>query len=140
MGDSIGDDLKDDRLHFAAMEGDIAAMEKILAAGDPIDRFDMLGNTPLHYAAEQGHLEAVRFLLDRGANVNAINPDVCGDSPLGAIAANCSLAMAQLLVKAGADPRLPGNMSLTAIQKAKERKRGDGPAVYKLLCEARPRR
>ena len=29
------------------------------------------GNTVLHYAAYGGHLEIVRFLVDRGANIQA---------------------------------------------------------------------
>ena len=38
------------------------------------------GNTPLHKAAYSGNIEAVRLLLESGANVNAINAE--GKSPL----------------------------------------------------------
>ena len=31
----------------------------------------MLGKTALYYAANKGHLEVVRLLLERGANVQA---------------------------------------------------------------------
>lgn len=88
MHDPLDEEMESQRLHFAAMKGNIADMEGCLAAGYPIDQFDEMGKAPLHFAAQNNHLEAVRFLLRRGANVNAINPDVCGDTPLGAIAGN----------------------------------------------------
>ena len=133
-------DQQSQQLHFAAMDGDIDAIEACLAARFPIDQFDETGRTALHLAAQNNHLEAVRVLLRGGANVNAINPDVCGDTPLGSIAGNCSLAMAALLLQAGANPRIPGPMKLTAIDRAKDRKRGDGPAVYKLLANTKSSR
>ena len=34
-------------------------------------------NTPLHYAAYQGHLKLCQLLVERGANVNATNGDGC---------------------------------------------------------------
>jgi hypothetical protein len=41
--------------------------------------------------------------------------------------------MAKLLVDAGADATIRGWMQLGALDKARDRKRGDGPAVYQLL-------
>jgi ankyrin repeat protein len=38
------------------------------------------GNTPLHYACEGGNLEVVKFLIDSGADVSAL--DKYGYSPL----------------------------------------------------------
>ncbi len=37
--------------------------------------FDLLkdGNTPLHYASDYGHLSVVECLINKGANVNAID-------------------------------------------------------------------
>ena len=56
--------------------------------------------------------------------------------PSDEVASTCSLEMAQVLIDAGADPTLPGSMQLSALHRAKTRKRGDGPAVYQLLEDA----
>jgi hypothetical protein len=55
------------------------------------------------------------------------------------VAAECSLAVAQLLVDAGADPRIPGWMQLTALHKAEGRRDEEGQRVYALLKKATDR-
>jgi ankyrin repeat protein len=135
--DPLEDHLRFWRMHSAAIEGDLAALQTFLDAGDDINAFDVTGQTPLHFAAEHNRIPAMRFLLAHGADVNAIDESVCGDTPLGSVAGNCSLEVAQLLISAGADPHIRGHMWLTAIDRAKDRKRGDGPAVYQLLSTAR---
>jgi ankyrin repeat protein len=58
-------------LHDAAAKGDIKAAENWLnVAGKTINDSDQQGNTPLSYAVEFGTPEMVKFLLDKGANVN----------------------------------------------------------------------
>jgi len=121
------------RLHNAAQRGDVASVRSLLSDGADINEFDDLGHTPLHYAAAAEHLETVKLLLQSGADVNARNEPTAGNTPLREIAATCSLQMAELLVHAGANPAIPGWMQLTALDQAKKRKRGDGPAVYRLL-------
>lgn len=37
------------------------------------DARDAYGNTPLHYAAISGHEEAIRFLFENGAQLEAFN-------------------------------------------------------------------
>lgn len=51
--------------------------------GDP-DRCDIWGNTPLHYAASNGHAHCVSFLINFGANIFALDNDF--QSPLDAAA------------------------------------------------------
>lgn len=63
-----------------------------------------------------------------------------GNTPLGEVADTCSLAMAKLLVDAGANPTIEGWMQLTALDKAARRRRDDGPKVYELLSQAARRR
>ncbi len=56
-------------LHRAAEEGDVQALECLLACGlDPDHQDDGIGKTPLHGAAMAGQAEAVRALLDAGAS------------------------------------------------------------------------
>jgi hypothetical protein len=80
------------------------------------------------------------FLIDHGAAVNAQHEPSIGDTPLGEVAGSCSYKMASLLVAAGADPTMRGWMQLNALDRAKGRKRGDGPRVYALLVQSGSRR
>jgi ankyrin repeat protein len=122
-------------LHYAASIGDEGKVRQLIAEGCNVNAFED-GFSALQLAADHGHLEVVRTLLDGGADVNAHEPAMIGNTPLGEIAGNCSLEMARLLVDAGADPTIRGWMQLCALDKAKVRKRGDGPAVYRLLLDA----
>lgn len=123
-------------LHYAAQSGDIDAVTELLAKGENPNHFDEAGCTPLHYAAKEGHAELVKALLAAGAMVNARDEEIIGNTAIAHIAENCSLEMATLLVAAGADPTIPGWMQLTALHHSENRKRGDGPTVHRLLCDA----
>ena len=91
--------------------------------------------TPLHYAVMGGRLEVVRYLLSVGADVNVHEEGKIGETPLGCVAANCSYEMAELLVKVGANPTIPGWMQLTALDRARDRKKEEGRRVYALLLK-----
>jgi ankyrin repeat protein len=123
-------------MHWLAQSGDLAGMRTLVSQGAELDVFDDLGKTPLHYAAEAERLDIVAFLLDSGADVDAHDESVIGNTPLAEVAATCTLQMARLLIEAGADPTVPGWMQLTALDRARNRKRGDGPAVYALFQTA----
>jgi ankyrin repeat protein len=123
-------------LHTAAERGDAGRARQLLSAGADVNAFDSLHRTPLHYAARGEHLDLVQLLLGSGARVDAHHAPTIGNTPLGDVAATCSLAMARLLVEAGADPTIPGWMQLTALDKAAGRQRGDGPKVYELLLQS----
>jgi len=140
-GDRMTEPTEDDsidsmELHWAAQAGDVAVVVELIAQGHAIDRFDELGMTPLHHAVAHGHLRVCEVLLQAGADVNAHDERRIGNTPLGEVAATCSLEMAVLLVDSGADPTIPGWMQLTAVDKACDRVRGDGPEVCEYLREA----
>ncbi|GAB2182375.1 ankyrin repeat domain-containing protein [Denitratisoma sp. agr-D3] len=59
----------DDALMLAAFNGDVEAVEKLVKAGAWVNHD---GWTPLHYAAFQGHATVVAYLLDHGAEINAL--------------------------------------------------------------------
>jgi len=137
---SFEDSLEKEELHFAAMAGDLDAVSALLALGANPNAFDDLGKTPLHYAAERAHLEVMKVLLQSGADVNAHDEARIGNTPLGDVAGSCSLEVARILVEAGADPMIPGWMQLSALDRSRDRKRGDGPLVHSLLKEVADRR
>jgi ankyrin repeat protein len=60
--------------HAAARAGDLATLQALLEQ-DPelVNAVDERGRTPLHYAAGFGKEEAVRLLLERGADINAVD-------------------------------------------------------------------
>ncbi|GMF27305.1 unnamed protein product [Phytophthora fragariaefolia] len=65
-----------DKLH----EEDITLQDLLQICGHPlIISKDAAGNTPLHYAAEGGHLTLCELLLANGANINAQNKS--GETP-----------------------------------------------------------
>lgn len=57
----------------AAKRGDTTAIQTLLSLGIDVNLADGHGRTALMYASENGNLETVRFLLEKGADVNAIH-------------------------------------------------------------------
>ena len=125
-----------EQLHFAAGDGDLPNVKKLIAEGYDVNALDDIGMTPLHYAVKREHIEVVACLIAAGANVNVHDEATIGNTPLADNAGRCSLKMAQFLIDAGADPTIQGWMQLNALDRAKDRKRGEGPEVYKLLLKA----
>lgn len=56
------------RLCNAAHKGDVKEIEALIRQGADINGFDYDYRVPLHLAAAGGHLEAVRFLIEKGAS------------------------------------------------------------------------
>jgi cytohesin len=65
---NVGADLWSIPLLAAADQGCVRLIAALLDHGAEIQRTDAAGNTALHHAAENGQEDAVRLLLQRGAN------------------------------------------------------------------------
>ncbi len=59
-------------LHRAVLNKpvDIEGLQTLIQAGADLESKDQIGKTPLFYAVENGNLEAIRTLLDAGADVD----------------------------------------------------------------------
>ena len=62
-------------LHQAAASGNVAGLSAALEAQTNLEARNELGLTPLQVAVQSGHLAAAALLVDKGANVNAHDPD-----------------------------------------------------------------
>ncbi|MEM7463098.1 MAG: glutaminase A [Pseudomonadota bacterium] len=78
--DQLGDPLKTGELIWAASEGDLVAVRKLVAQGVSLDVADYDRRTPIHLAAAEGYRNVVRYILAHGGLVNPI--DRWGNTPL----------------------------------------------------------
>ena len=62
---------------------------------------DEAGRMSLYLAARKGHIEVLKLLLDKGADISVANAD--GWTPLNAAASSGHLEVVKLLLDQGAD-------------------------------------
>ncbi|HVF04726.1 MAG TPA: ankyrin repeat domain-containing protein [Frankiaceae bacterium] len=113
----------------AAAVGDVERLRELL--GDPAATADD-GFTPLHLAAFFRHPDAVRFLLERGAPVNAVAGNPMRVQPLHSAAAAGDAECVRLLVEAGADVDARQEGGFVPIHASAQN--GDEAAVERLLA------
>lgn len=95
--------VPEDNVWKAAARGDVAALERHVAEGAPVDVPDpALGTTPLGWTALHGHVDAAEWLLDNGAGVNTLNGD--GSTALHSAAFMGRAEVVRLMLERGADP------------------------------------
>src|SRR4051812_42557987 len=116
-----------EQLHRAAQYGDLVRVNELIERKYPLNRFDDLGKTPLHYAVQDNRLEVVKRLIEAGANVNAHDERVIGNTPLSDEARECTYEMAKVLIDAGADPdsRLDADERVGSRTRTKRRRRAE---------------
>ena len=107
LADLIFDAGVEPGLHEAAAIGDsgrvITALDR---HPEQLDTYSPEGFTPLALAAHFGHLEIMRLLIDRGADVNRVATHRIGVTPLHAALFGRQVEAALLLVERGADVTL----------------------------------
>jgi hypothetical protein len=103
----------------AAAVGDVVRLQELLGedagrarahAGD--------GFTPLHLAAFCGQVDAVRLLIERGADVTAVAANDMTVQPIHSAAAAGSTETVRLLLQAGAKPDAQQSGGWTALHSA----------------------
>jgi ankyrin repeat protein len=89
-----------DPIHKAAKAGDVAKAKAFLE-GNPkkVSKKDSNGESPLHYAAQFGTMDAAALLLSKGAEVNTKRND--GNTPLDMAVASGHKDMVEFLRQHG---------------------------------------
>lgn len=124
------DVMQSNALHAAVRGNDNETIQLMIDSGVAVDARDFAGFTPLISAAFAGNLHAVRLLLAKGANVNAVSGD--GEfqkvkagtialgrfTPLLAVAPLGSPELMTLLLRAGADVNARDVRGMTSLMLA----------------------
>lgn len=106
----------DTALMMASLKGHLGVARILVDRGVPV-RQD--GWAPLHYAAFEGREEMVRYLLDKGADKDAIAPN--GYSALMLAARGGHTDSARILLQDDADFRIASTDGATALRIAQAR-------------------
>ena len=118
-------------LHYACIHGDFDIVDELLKAGADSCVQDKLGNSPMHYACENGHLQCVRKLIAISRNPNGLLqiPNNDGVTPLsikshsgGTIlhiaCENLDVYVVAKLLEAGADVNSTDVFGFTPLMRA----------------------
>ena len=89
-------------LQLSVLQGDVMAVDRLLADGTDPNEADRYGWRPLHFAVPLAGLEAVSALLAAGADVDARTAS--GATALHLAASQAPVSVVSALLSAGADP------------------------------------
>lgn len=101
-------------LMMAALRGQVSWMQRLVERGAAVNK---AGWGPLHYAASGPAVQAVEWLLGRGAAVDARSPN--GTTALMMAARYGAIDAADLLLSRGANPALRNDRELSAADFAR---------------------
>jgi len=104
-------------IHDAALQGDLPRVKALLAK-DPslLNAKGHNEKAPLHWAAQGGHLELAKYLISRGAAVDALN--IQKETPLVYAAEGGHLKLAELLIAKGAGVNVRTTLQASPIHYA----------------------
>lgn len=102
-------------IFVAAQRGDVELIRELINSGKArATDTDPQNITPLHWAAINAHLAACRYLLEQGAEVDALGGDLVA-TPLQWAARNGYLYVIQLLIAHGADPTITDSQGYNSL-------------------------
>ncbi|MCW8899826.1 MAG: ankyrin repeat domain-containing protein [Gammaproteobacteria bacterium] len=119
------DEFGRNKLHYAANNGNLVSVTKLLGEGINIDAQDDIGWTALHFAAQNNHFKTIELLLEYKANPNI--HDKQGNGPLWTAGMNVKKGNYQAVVallKAKANPNHSNHHGRSPLYIAKTM--GDG--------------
>lgn len=118
-------------LHLIAEKGYTAAIQTSITYNNiNVDSQDRIGTTPLMLASENGHINAVKLLLDNNANIDAV--DVNRFSPLSSAAIYGHENVVKLLLENNASIEVREYQGKTSLSRAAEKGYDD---VVKILLD-----
>lgn len=98
----------------AVKEGRLIQLQKAVEKGFNVNTRDpMYGNAPLHWAARNGHTMIIQWLLDHGADKDAVAKN--GNTALHFAADAGNTTSAEVLLKAGLDPNAKSKFNYTPM-------------------------
>ncbi|XP_076240661.1 uncharacterized protein LOC143183117 isoform X2 [Calliopsis andreniformis] len=104
-------------LHHAASAGHPSVITALCNIPKiQLNAIDKKGQTPVHYACADEHLEAVEVLIGLGANIDTQDNE--GNSPLHLVTKMRNTVIAQLLLRAGANTEVTDHMGFTPLHVA----------------------
>ncbi len=89
-------------LHAAAHRGDVAEIERLIAAKTDLNARDPYGRTPLHVATHADKVDAIRVLAKAGANLGLLEKDRYDAVTIASVANNEDALRALLSLGASA--------------------------------------
>ena len=89
-------------LHEAVTLGNVKEATRLIDSDTDVNELDINDLTPLHIAAEWGHIKIVYLLLSKGANINAQNKTT-RNTPLHFAAIWNNIEIARMLLNNGAN-------------------------------------
>ncbi|RIA91230.1 ankyrin repeat domain-containing protein 39-like protein [Glomus cerebriforme] len=123
-------------IHYACLNNDISRVKTIISkkGGSVVNEIDSTGYAPLHYAARKGYLDICHVLIDYGAEVNVITPELLS-TPLHRASTYNHSKVVSLLLSFGAKPKLQDSDGKTCLHRACENGSKDVILILKNLID-----